>query len=120
MRLIFEGYGETVHAINYYFEYRENLEKKKRKRSFCVSEDNDEIIDKAFKSRLIQKLGFQGCPDYDMNLFGDDFGESWSNYKDNLEKDFSDSTVLDYLENILSSFDSEALLKVKYFNIVGT
>lgn len=103
--LNFEGYESIVQNTVCYFEYRKE-EQKKRKRSFCVTED-DEIIDKAFKSRLIQKLGFEGSPDYDMSVFGDEFGESWSNYKDDLEKNFTDQSVLQYLKTQLSKISSD-------------
>lgn len=78
--------------------------------------ENDEIIDKAFKSRLIHKLGFEGCPDYDMSLFGDDFGESWSNFRDNLQNDFTDANVLHYLKSHLDCLASDDRTTVFYYS----
>lgn len=107
-----------VHKAHYYFEYR-NKEQKKRKRSVMVDDSNDELIDKAFKSRLITKLGFSGSSDYDMSLFGDNFSDTWSMTKENLEKDFSDSRTLKHLKEVLDKLDTTNRKKV-VFDQIGT
>lgn len=111
--LHFDDQENEENTIICYFEYRSREEKKKRKRSFCISDENDEIIDKAFKSRLIDKLGFNGCPDYDLSLFGgDNYSETWSNFKDNVEQNFSDQAILDYLSMRLERLDPNTRKKV--------
>lgn len=112
LTLKFDGIDNLVQKCYYYFEYRSNQEKK-RKRSVLIDDQNDELIDKAFKSRLITKLGFSGSSDYDMSLFGDNFSESWSMTKENLEKQFSDSKVLNHLKSILDTLDASDRKKVK-------
>lgn len=101
----FDGVDNLVQSTNYYFEYRCNEEKSKKKRSIMIDDTNDELIDKAFKSRLIQKLGFSCSSDYDMSLFGDNFSDTWSVTKQNLEKCFTDENVLQYLKNSLDKLE---------------
>ena len=111
----FDGVDRVLQPVHYYFEYRANLEKKTRKRSILIEDGNDELIDKAFKSRLIQKLGFSGSSDYDMCLFGDNFSDTWSNAKENLEKCFTDDTVLKYLKDALDPLE-QSVRKIVYLN----
>lgn len=93
------------------FEYKSE-EERKRKRSISVMDsENDEFIDKAFKSRLMNKLSFGGCSDLD--LFGDSGSDSWSCYKDKLASNLSDECVLQYLEEIAGKTTLEAFGKVE-------
>lgn len=111
--LRFEGFEDAAHSYICYFEYRTREEKLKRKRSFCITDDNDDLIDKAFKSRLIDKLGFNGCPDYDLSLFGgENYSDTWSNYKDCLETNFSDQAVVEYLKKRLDNVPIETRKKI--------
>ena len=106
LALRIEGEDSLLHQAHYYFEYRCNADKKKRKRSAMVDDGSDELIDKAFKSRLIQKLGFGSSSDYDASLFGDNLSDSWSVSKDNLERSFTDQAVLEYMKKTLDKLDA--------------
>ena len=92
------------------FEYKEKNDSKRKRSIRLIDEQNEEIIDRAFKSRLINKLGFYGLEDDNMSIFGDNFQGTWeSDYKPQIESSFTDTTIQKYLQAATESAPSDKL-----------